>query len=69
MTNPIPLSQWESQGNVWPTVYSWYNMIRPDNLRDELVEAGVVSFVNGRWIIFPDKWQLYCAENHRPRAA
>jgi len=68
MNNPIPLSQWESQGNVWPTVYSWYNMIRPDNLRDELVEAGVVSFVNGRWIIFPDKWQLYCAENHRPRA-
>ena len=69
MANPIPLSQWESQGNVWPTVYSWYNMIRPDNLRDELVEAGVVSFVNGRWLVFPDAWQLYVKNNHRPRAA
>ncbi len=67
--NPIPLSQWESQGNVWPTSNGWYNMIRPDNLRVELVEAGVVSFVNGRWLVFPDAWQLYVKNNHRPRAA
>jgi hypothetical protein len=67
MSNPIPLSQWESQGNVWPTVNSWYNMLRPENHRNELVEAGVVSFVNGRWLVFPDKWQQYCAKNHRPR--
>jgi len=65
--NPIPLSKWESQGNVWPTVNGWYNMLRPENLRRELVEAGVVSFVNGRWLIFQDKWQLYVAQNHRPR--
>jgi hypothetical protein len=44
-------------------------MLRPENLRDELVEFGVVSFVNGRWVIFPDKWQRYVAQNHRPRAA
>jgi len=67
MSNPIPVSQWESQGNVWPTMHSWYNMLRPENLRYELVEAGVVSFVNGRWVIFPDKWQLYVAQNHRPK--
>ncbi len=67
MTNPIPLSMWESQGNVWPTKGSWYNMLRPENLRDELVDAGVTCFVNGRWVIFPDKWQLYVAHNHRPR--
>ncbi len=67
MNNPIPLSQWESQGNVWPTANSWYNMLRPENLRDQLVEAGVTCFVNGRWVIFPDKWQQYCAANHRPR--
>ncbi len=69
MTNPIPVSQWESQGNVWPTVNAWYNMLRPDNLRDELVEAGVTRFVNGRWVVFPDAWQIYVKENHRPRAA
>ncbi len=67
MSNPIPVSQWESQGNVWPTIHSWYNMLRPENLRDELVSAGVASFVNGRWVIFSDKWQLYVAQNHRPR--
>ncbi len=64
---PIPLSMWESQGNVWPTKSSWYNMLRPENQREKLVEAGVASFVNGRWVIFPDKWQLYVAQNHRPR--
>ena len=67
--NPLPLSKWESSGNVWPTKHAWYNMLRPDNLRDELVDAGVVSFVNGRWVIFPDAWQTYVKENHRPRVA
>ena len=67
MTNPIPLSLWESQGNVWPTANSWYNMLRPENLRDELVDAGVARFINGRWLIFPDRWQEYCANNHRPK--
>ena len=66
VSNPIPLSQWESQGNVWPTVNGWYNMLRPENLRYELIEAGVASCINGRWVIFPDKWQRYCADNHRP---
>ncbi|MCH9003838.1 MAG: hypothetical protein IH838_00980 [Proteobacteria bacterium] len=67
--NPIPLSKWEKVGNVWPTVHAWHNMLRPENLRNELVEAGVVAFVAGRWVIFPDKWRAYAAANHRPRAA
>lgn len=52
--NPIPVSKWESQGNVWPSQNGWYNMLRPENQREELVKAGVASFVNGRWVIFPD---------------
>jgi hypothetical protein len=64
---PIPVSRWESLGYVYPTTHGWYNMLRPENLRHELVDAGVVSCVNSRWLIFPDKWQLYCAANHRPR--
>ncbi len=67
--NPIPFSMWEDQGNVWQNKNSWYNMVSPENLRDELVDAGVVSFVAGRWVIFPDAWQLYVKENHRPRVA
>ncbi len=65
--NPIPLSKWESLGNVWPTYMGWHNMLRPENMRDQLVEAGVVSFVNGRWLIFPDKWQHFVSENHKPK--
>ena len=59
---------WESQGNVWPTVHSWYNMLRPENQRDELISAGVVRRVNGRWVIFPDAWQEYCKESCLPRS-
>jgi hypothetical protein len=66
-STPIPVSLWESQGHAYPTVNGWYNRLRPENQRDELVEAGVASFVNGRWLIFPDAWQEYCRKNHRPR--
>ena len=66
--NPVPISQWEEQGNVWPTRHSWYHMLRPENMRDELVTEGVVSCVNGRWVVFPDKWQLFVAKSHRPRS-
>lgn len=65
--SPIPVSRWESLGYIWPTQSGWYNLLRPENLRDELVSAGVVVFVNGRWLVFPDKWQQYCSKNHRPR--
>jgi len=64
---PVPVSRWESLGYAYPTTHGWYNLLRPENQREELVDAGVASFVNGRWLIFPDKWQLYCATNHRPR--
>ena len=64
---PVPISSWESLGNVWPTINGWYNMLRPENLRYELVSAGVVARVNGRWIIFPDAWQEWCKNNHRFR--
>lgn len=67
--NPIPLSEWETAGNVWPTKNGWYNMLRPENLRNELLNSGAVTRVNGRWLIFPDKWQHFCAKNHRTEAA
>ena len=41
--NPIPISQWKEQGNTYPTDYGWYNMLRPGELRDELINAGVVT--------------------------
>lgn len=64
---PIPLTMWEAQGNVWPSRNGMYHMLRPGPLRDELIEAGVFNKVNGRWVIFPENWQRYCAKNHRLR--
>lgn len=66
---PVPIARWQSLGYVYPTTHGWYNLLRPENLRDDLVAAGVASFVNGRWLVFPDKWQQYCAANHRPRSS
>ena len=66
---PIPLTLWEAQGNVWPTKNVWYHMLKPENQRSELIEAGVCGKVNNRWVIFPENWQRYCAKNHRPHAA
>ena len=67
--NPIPVSEWENQGNVWPTANAWRHMLRPENLRDELTEAGVCNKVNGRWVIFPAAWQRYCAKAQSRKVA
>jgi len=64
---PVTIPGWQSLGPDYPTAHGWYNLLRPENQRDELVSAGVASFINGRWLIFPNKWQQYCANNHRPR--
>jgi len=62
---PIPVSQWETLGFAYPTVYAWRNMLRPENMRNQLVEAGVARRVNGRWLIFPDKWQQFVTNSHQ----
>ncbi len=69
MNNPIPLSQWEIQGNVWPTKSAWYHMLRPEKLRNELLDAGVAKQINGRWLIFPENWKDYMAKTRQPRAS
>ncbi|MCH7893834.1 MAG: transposase, partial [Proteobacteria bacterium] len=37
--NPIPVSEWESQGNIWPTTHAWRHMLRPEVLRSDVWEA------------------------------
>lgn len=63
--NPIPLSQWAAQGNTYPTQNGWYNMLRPGGMREELIEAGVVTRVNNRWLINPPQWRAFCASRLR----
>ena len=63
--NPIPLSQWQAEGNTYPTQNGWYNMLRPGAMRDELIDAGVVTRVNGRYLIIPTNWRTYCANRMR----
>ena len=63
--NPIPLSQWQKQGNTYPSQNGWYNMLRPGDLRDELFNTGVVTRVNGRYLINPANWRAFCANRLR----
>jgi len=63
--NPIPISQWKEQGNTYPTHNGWYNMLRPGELRDDLISAGVVTRVNGRYLINPENWRSFCANRLR----
>ena len=59
MKPPIPLSQWSKSGFAYPTYHAWVRMLRPENQRQELIDAGVVRFVNNKWLIFPDRWAAY----------
>ena len=63
--NPIPISQWEEQGNTYPTQNGWYNMLRPGGMHDDLIAARAVTRVNGRWLINPPKWRKFCANRLR----
>ena len=65
----IPISQWEKQGHIWPTASGWYNLLRPERKRDELIDAGVATWMHGRWVIDQHAWERYCAEQGRRRGA
>ena len=62
--NPVTFRQWEEQGE-YPTKGVLYNWTRPSGLRDELMSAGVIARVNGRWLFNPPKWREHCANQFR----
>jgi hypothetical protein len=68
MSSSIPLSRWV-QDNSGESLNSWYYRLRPENERQQLIDAGVIAFVFGRWRIFPDKWSEFCANNHMPQVS
>ena len=63
--NPIPFSEWEKQGNTYPTKNVLYSWTRPGSVRDELIEAGVITKINDRWLINPSIWRSHCANKLR----
>ena len=65
--NPVTFSEWEQHGDPYPTLGVLYNWTRPSDLRDELMSAGVLARVNGRWLFNPPKWREHCANQFRKR--
>ena len=62
--NPVTFRQWEKQ-REYPTKGVLYNWTRPSALRDELMGAGVIARINGRWLFNPTKWREHCANQFR----
>ena len=69
--NPIPFSEWakrvEAHLEEYPTKHVLYGWTRPSSIRDELVGAGVIARINGRWLFNPPKWREHCASQFRSR--
>ena len=63
--NPIPISEWGKDGDTYPTTGVLYNWTRPGALRDELMAAGVLARINGRWLFNPPKWREHCANQYQ----
>jgi hypothetical protein len=64
--NPMPFQEWNKCGE-YPNLGVLYNWTRPGSLRDELMAAGVLARINGRWLFNPPKWREYCANQFRHR--
>jgi len=62
--NPVTFQKWKEQGE-YPTLGVLYNWTRPSNLRDELMNAGVIARINGRWLFNPSMWREHCANQIR----
>jgi len=58
--NPVTFSWWKENGDSYPTLGVLYNWTRPSELRDELMTAGVIARINGRWLFNPPKWREHC---------
>ena len=63
--NPVPISEWVKQGNEYPTKHVFYNWLRPGKMREELINEGVVTRVNNRWLFNPPRWRTFCANRLR----
>ena len=64
--NPIPFNEWEKRGE-YPHRGVLYNWTRPGQVRDEMMGAGVIARVNGRWLFNPHRWREYCVTQFRTR--
>ena len=63
--NPMPFSEWAENGDPYPTIGVLYNWTRPSDLRNELMDAGVIARINGRWLFNPRIWRDFCANQYR----
>ena len=66
--NPVPFKTWAEHAE-YPTLGILYNWTRPSSVRDELLAAGVIARINGRWLFNPPRWREYCVDQVRRRHA
>ena len=64
--NPVTFQEWAYRGE-YPHKGVLYNWTRPSEIRDEMMEAGVIVRINGRWLFNPPKWREYCVNKYRGR--
>ncbi len=62
---PMTFQRWGEQGDPYPTIGVLYNWTRPSELRNELMNAGVIARINNRWLFNPSMWREYCANQLR----
>ena len=63
MDHPCTFQEWLANGGGYPSKGVLYNWTRPSKTRDELMRAGVITRVNGRWLFNPPRWRAYCEQS------
>ena len=64
--NPVTFQE-QGKSGEYPNKGVLYNWTRPSQIRNELMKAGVIAKVNGRWLFNPPKWRDYCSDSFRIR--
>ncbi len=58
---PVTFQDWVESGSSYPTRPVLYSWTRPSEKRDDMIAAGVILRVNGRWLFNPSKWIELCS--------
>lgn len=59
--NPMPFRTWAERGE-YPSLNTLYDWTRPGEVNTEMMRAGVIVRVHGRWLFCPDSWRKYVAQ-------
>ena len=61
LDHPVTFQEWDANGDSYPTKGTLYNWTRPGATHDEMLRAGVIVRIGGRWLFNPENWRKYCS--------